>query len=304
MFEIECLWECNDGLGESPLWSPEETSLYWSDHAGPSMELAGSRWPSIKRLNVVTRQHDVWRMPEQVGSFGFRAAGGLIAGTNSGFCSIDLETRRIEQIADPEEGNPHSRLNDGKIDRRGRYWCGSMDCRLKDKSSYIYRFDPDLTCHKCAEDFSFVCSNGIAFSPDDTRMYFGDTKGNAVYAFDFDIDEGHIGNRRLLLSLEDRKPGIIDGATVDAEGYYWFALNMGGKIIRIDPRGGIDREIDMPIPSPTCVTFGGDNYETLFVTSQQTFVTPEQLAKHPRPGSLFAIHGLGVHGLPEPRFGG
>jgi sugar lactone lactonase YvrE len=135
-------------------------------------------------------------------------------------------------------------------------------------------------------------------------MYFGDTKGNAVYVFDFDIDEGRIDNRRLLLSLEDQKPGIIDGATVDAEGYYWFALNMGGKILRIDPLGRIDREIHMPIPSPTCVTFGGDNYETLFVTSQQTFVTPEQLAKHPRPGSLFAIHGLGVKGLPEPKFSG
>jgi len=43
MVEIECLWECNDGLRESPLWSPEETSVYWSDHAGPSMELAGTR---------------------------------------------------------------------------------------------------------------------------------------------------------------------------------------------------------------------------------------------------------------------
>ena len=214
----------------------------------------------------------------------FGQAGGLIAGTNSGFCSIDLETGRIEQIADPEEDNPHSRLNDGKIDRRGRYWCGSMDCQLKDKSSYIYRFDPDLTCHKCAEDFSFVCSNGIAFSPDDTRMYFGDTKGNAVYVFDFDIDEGRIDNRRLLLSLEDRKPGIIDGATVDAEGYYWFALNMGGKILRIDPQGRIDREIHMPIPSPTCVTFGGDNYETLLRHITTDLRDPGATCKAPTAG--------------------
>ena len=304
MIEIECLWECHDGLGESPLWSPEESSLYWSDHAGPSMESARQRRPSIKRLNVVTGQRDVWPMPEQVGSFGFRKTGGLIAGMNSGFCSIDLETDRIEQIIDPEGDKPHSRLNDGKVDRRGRYWCGSMDSQLQDKGSYLYRLDPDMTCRKCAEDFSFVCSNGIAFSPDDTRMYFGDTKGSMIFVFDFDIDEGRINNRRPLFSLEDRKPGIIDGATVDAEGYYWFALNMGGKILRLDPQGGLDREIDLPIPSPTCVTFGGDNYETLYVTSQQAFVTPEQLANHPQPGSVFAIHGLGVQGLPEPMFGG
>ena len=268
------------------------------------MELAGSRRPAIKRLNMVTGKRDTWVMSQQVGSFGFRQGGGLIAGTNSGFCTVDLETGDIEQIVDPEADMPYSRLNDGKIDRRGRYWCGSMDGRLKDRSSYIYRLDPDLTSHRCADDFPFVCSNGIAFSPDDTRMYFGDTKGSAIHVFDLDIDEGRIDNRRLLLSLKDQQPGIIDGATVDADGYYWFALNMGGKIVRIDPQGRIDREISMPIPSPTCVTFGGDDYETLYVTSQQTFVTPEDMAKHPRPGSLFAIHGLGVRGLPEPKFAG
>ena len=303
MLEIECLWECNDGLGESPIWCEEESSLYWSDHAGPSMEQASPRLPSMKRLNMVTGKRDTWPMSQQVGSFGFRQGGGLIAGTNTGFCTVDLETGNIEQIVDPEADLPHSRLNDGKMDRRGRYWCGSMDGRLKDSASYIYRLDPDLTCHRCAEDFPFACSNGIAFSPDDTRMYFGDTKGSAVHVFDFDIDEGRIDNRRLLLSLEDRKPGIIDGATVDAEGYYWFALNMGSKILRIDPKGRLDREIDMPIPSPTCVTFGGDNHETMYVTSQQSFVSPEQLSMHPQPGSLFAVHGLGVRGLPEPRFG-
>ena len=302
MIEIECLWECDDGLGESPIWVADETSLYWCDHAGPSMDLAGARKPSIKRLNVVTQEHQIWTMPEQVGSFGFRAGGGLISGTNSGFCTIDLKTGLVDNIVDPEPDMPHNRLNDGKIDRRGRYWCGSMDDQLKDESAYIYRLDTDFTVLKVADEFSFVCSNGIAFDPEDSRMYFGDTKRGIVYVFDFDIDDGHICNRRPFFSLEDRKPAIIDGATVDAEGYYWFALNLGGKILRLDPKGRLDREIDMPISSPTCVTFGGDNYETLYVTSQQTFVTAEELSQHPQPGSVFAIHGLGVRGLPEPKF--
>ncbi|MEK6249151.1 MAG: SMP-30/gluconolactonase/LRE family protein, partial [Planctomycetales bacterium] len=117
MIEIECLWECDDGLGESPIWVAEEQSLYWADHAGPSMALAGARKPSIKRLNMVTHQHQVWTMPEQVGSFGFRAGGGMIGGTNSGFCAINLETGQFDRIANPEPDKPHNRLNDGKIDR-------------------------------------------------------------------------------------------------------------------------------------------------------------------------------------------
>jgi L-arabinonolactonase len=303
MPEIECLWECNDGLGETPVWCAKESSLYWSDHVGPDLDPESGRRPAIRRLHVASGERTSWNMPEQVGSFGFRVDGGLIGGTNSGFSLIDLENESIEVLASPEPSKPHNRLNDGKIDRKGRFWCGSMNSKLTDNSGRLFRFDPDLTCHAVAEDFAFVVSNGIAFSPDDTRMYFGDTKGAMVHVFDLDFESGRLSNRREFFSLRDRGAAIVDGATVDSEGFYWFALNLSGKIIRVDPDGRLDREIDMPIPSPTCVTFGGDRYETMFVTSQQAFVTPEQMAKHPRPGSVFAIHGLGVRGLPEPKFG-
>ncbi len=304
MIEIECLWECNDGLGETPIWVADENCLYWADHVGPEIDLKGTRRPTIRRLNVATGQRDVWEMPEQVGSFGFREGGGLIGGCNSGFCAIDLETGKFETITDPEPDLPHNRLNDGKIDRRGRYWCGSMNSQLTEKSAKIYCLQPDLSCREVAGDFSFVCSNGIAFDPEDTRMYFGDTKGGMIYVFDFDIEEGRIENRRPFFEITDPQPAIVDGATVDAEGYYWFALNLGGKILRVDPAGRLDREIEMPVRSPTCVTFGGENYETMYVTSQQAFVTEEEMSRHPQPGSLFAIYGLGVRGLPEPKFGG
>ncbi len=304
MVEIECLWECNDGLGETPIWVAEESSIYWADHVGPAIDLDGERRPSIRRLNVATGERRTWEMPEQVGSFGFRSGGGLVAGTNSGFCTIDLESDALDTVVNPEPEKPYNRLNDGKIDRRGRFWCSSMNTQLTDKVAYIYCLDPDFTCRKVAEDFAFVVGNGIAFDPTDTRMYFGDTFGRMIYVFDFDIDAERIRNRRPFFSVEDRKPAIVDGATVDTEGYYWFALNLGGKILRVDPEGRLDREIDMPVRSPTCIAFGGDDYETLFVTTQQSFLTDEELARHPRPGSLFAIHGLGVQGSPEPQFGG
>ncbi|QDU61629.1 L-arabinolactonase [Planctomycetes bacterium Pan216] len=304
MIEIECLWECDDGLGESPIWVEEEHALYWSDHVGPAIDLGNGRRPSIRRFDVGTKETASWEMPEQVGSFAFRSKGGIIAGTNSGFVGIDLDERHYERLVDVEIGRHHLRLNDGKIDRRGRYWCGTMDSRLKNKSGRLYRLDPDRSCRAVVDDFQFICSNGIAFSPDDKRMYFGDTKGGMIYVFDFDLDDGELSNRHEFHSLKDRERAIVDGATVDTDGCYWFALNLGGKIIRLDPKGRVDREITMPIPSPTCVTFGGDDHRTLYVTSQQAFVTDEELARHPRPGSLFAIHGLGVQGLPEPRFAG
>lgn len=303
MVDIECLWECNDGLGETPIWSADEGAVYWADHVFASIDLAGEPRPSLRRLTIATGERKTWVMPEQIGSFGFRPGGGLVCGSNSGFGTIDLATGSLDTVVDPEPQRPNNRLNDGKIDRRGRYWCGSMDSNLKDEAAYIYCLEPDFTARKVADDFSFICSNGIAFAPDDTLMYFGDTARGMIFVFDFDIDDGRISNRRPFFSVEDHKPAIVDGATVDSEGFYWFALNLGGKILRIDPKGRLDREIDMPTRGPTCVTFGGDNYETLFVTSQHSFLTDAERAMHPKPGSLFAIHGLGVRGLPEPKFG-
>ncbi|MGI9472050.1 MAG: SMP-30/gluconolactonase/LRE family protein, partial [Rubripirellula sp.] len=244
MIDIECLWECDDMLGESPIWNPSDQSLYWSDHAGPSLEVAGDRKPAMRRFNPQTREQSVWEMTEQVGSFAFRKDGGILVGTNSGFGALDLSDGRIEPWFDPEAENPHSRLNDGKADRRGRYWCGSMDCQLHDKSAFLYRLNPDRSVQKVADDFSFVCSNGIAFDPDDTRMYFGDTKGGTIFVFDFDLDSGTLENRRPFFSVSDCGPGIVDGATVDAEGYYWFALNLGGKVVRLNQEGKVDRVIE------------------------------------------------------------
>lgn len=302
--DIECLWECDDGLGETPIWREGERALYWADHVGPRLEPNATRRPTIRRLDPVTGDRKSWTMPEQIGSFGFREGGGIVGAAQSGFCFIDLEGGRFERLADPEPRLPDNRLNDGKIDRRGRFWAGSMNTRLGDKTSRLHRFDPDGSVHAVAPEFAFVVANGIAFSPDDTTMYFGDSIGGTIYAFDFDFDEGRISNPREFSRIPDPAPAIVDGATVDAEGYYWFALNLAGKIVRLDPKGRVDREVEMPVRSPTCVTFGGDHYETMYVTSQQAFMTPEEMARHPQPGAVFAVHGLGVRGLPEPTFGG
>ncbi len=304
MIEIEHLCHSQDGLGEAPLWVEAENALYWADHVGPALQPSDPRRPTLKRIDLQTRQLTVWEMPEQIGSFGVRAAGGFVGGANSGFYAINPKQGRFEKLIDPEPDRPDNRLNDGKIDRRGRYWCSSMDTHLQNKSAYIYRLNPDYSCQRMAEDFSFVCGNGIAFDPEDTRMYFGDTREGMIYVFDFDIEEGRIHNRREFFPVPAIGAGIVDGATVDAEGYYWFALNLAGKILRVDPKGRLDREIDLPVRTPTCVAFGGENYTTLFVTSQQAFLYPGELDKVPHTGDLFAIHGLGVRGLPEPAFDG
>lgn len=291
--EIECVYESQDGLGEAPLWVEDERSLYWSDHVGYKM----------KRWNADSGEVTIWDTPGPVGAFALREQGGMVGASDAGFLKIDLDRGLFQTIVDPEADMSHNRFNDGKCDRQGRFWCGSMNKKVEDETGSMYRLDQDWSAHKLAPDFRFMVSNGTAFDPESTRMYFSDTLGNMVYLFDFDADSGAISNRREFFSTRER-PGMVDGGTVDQEGYYWCALVAGSQILRIDPKGRVDREIKMPVPRPTCPTFGGNSNEVLYVTSQRLFMTPEELAAYPQAGNLFAIHGLGVRGLAEPRFAG
>lgn len=257
----------------------------------------------MKRWHPESGVLGTWDTPGPVGAFALRTSGGMVGASDAGFIEIDLDANRFTPIVDPEAHLPQNRFNDGKCDRRGRFWCGSMNKDIAEPTASIYRLDPDRSWQAPAPDFHFKVSNGTAFDPEDTRMYFADTLGDTVYVFDLDADSGTLSNRRVFFSSADR-PGMVDGATVDQEGYYWCALVAGGRVLRIDPKGRIDREIEMPVPRPTCPTFGGPDYDVLYVTSQRLFMTDDELATFPQAGNVFAIHGTGAKGLPEPRFRG
>ncbi|MCC6867611.1 MAG: SMP-30/gluconolactonase/LRE family protein [Burkholderiales bacterium] len=278
-------------LGESPCWHAAEQALYFVDALRPAIH----RWrPDDAALAT-------WIMPRIVGSFAIRAKGGLIAALQSGFAAVDLADGRVTPLVDPEPERPSNVLNDGKCDRRGRFWCGSRDGDLAHPNGALYRLDPDLSTQRM--DDGFIVSNGIAWSPDDRTMYFADSRAETVFAYDFDIDDGAISNRRIFFETRDIA-GRCDGATVDAEGFYWCALVHGGRIARVDPKGRFDRVIDVPVRHPTMCSFGGDALDILYVTSAASMVTDDERAATPHAGAVFAIHGLGVSGLPEPRFGG
>jgi L-arabinonolactonase len=290
MAEIEIVREMKNVLGEAPMWHVAERALYWIDALKPAMH----------RLEVAGEIAS-WPLPRPIGSFVFRRSGGLVGALQNGFHGIDLDSGKVEAIVDPEPDRPGNLLNDGKCDRRGRYWCGSRDASLTHPTGALYRLDADLSCHRMDE--GFIVSNGIAWSPDDRTMYFADSRAALVYAYDFDIDNGAISNRRVFISTREIG-GRPDGATVDQQGYYWCALVHGGAIGRFDPKGRLERRIELPVKQPTMCTFGGDDLDILYVTSSVALVPEAERASQPLAGALFAIRGLGMKGLPEPLFEG
>lgn len=296
MAEVQCVVEAKDILGEGPIWHPGEQALYWTDINAPA----------IQRFDPATGAVTRWHMPEQVGSFVFREQGGLVAGMKSGFAYIELHSatakpsNRVEPIYSVEPELPHTRLNDGKCDRAGRYWCGTVDNERKPHCG-LYRLDPGGAVQKM--DGGFTVANGIAWSPDNRTMYFSDSPSETVYAYDFDLASGEIANRREFISTKGMD-AFVDGATVDAEGFYWCAHIYAGEIARYDPDGKLERTIELPVRHPTMCTFGGKDLDTLYVTSGTQFVKEKWAHTQPLAGGLFAIHDVGVRGLPEPFFAG
>jgi len=276
-------------IGESPVWSSSEKSLYWVDVEGKLIQRWHAGNQSIRR----------WTMAEPIGCIGLRRRGGLVGANRNGFFFLDVSTGEATSIIDPESDLPDNRFNDGKVDRGGRFWAGTRNFRDHSKDSgALYRLDADLLIHRMEEGLR--CPNGMAWSPDDRRMYLCDTWARRIFVYDFDAEAGAIRNRRLFAELSE-DAGFPDGLTVDAEGYIWNAHYNGWRITRYAPDGHVDRVIRMPVQHVTSLTFGGPDFSTLYVTSAALRLSEEERLRQPLAGDVFAIE-TGVRGLPEPQF--
>ena len=291
MTEAVCIDETRCILGESPIWSPDEQALYWVDIQNAM----------IHRLDPKSGERRNWPVETEIGSIGFGPDGKLICGTRMGLAWYDFETGNLEVIADPEGDKQWNtiRLNDGKVDRAGRYWCGSMEDPGHGPKGSLYRFDAAGNCKTFLTGIQVP--NAICWSPDNSVMYFADSYEGRIRAYDFDLDAGEISNERIFADTGDEE-GHPDGATVDAEGYLWSAQIFGGKIIRYEPDGSLDRVVEFPTSRVTCCAFGGADLDVLYVTTASFGMDRDALAADPLAGMTFAVD-VGIKGLPEPRFG-
>jgi sugar lactone lactonase YvrE len=240
-----------------------------------------------------------WEMPERISSFALREEGGLIVAFASGLALYDFVNGGIEWIARPDK-NPRNRFNEGKCDRRGRFWAGTMDDRMSQHSASLFRVDPDLTVHRMLGEIGI--SNCFVWSLENDAFYFADSMDRRIYRFDYDHAAGRIANRSLFTDTTAQNV-VPDGGTIDEEGFIWNAQWDGWRVVRYAPDGRIDRIVEMPVQKPTSCMFGGPDLATLYVTSAVWDLTPDKLKDQPAAGGLFALD-LGIRGVPEPRFAG
>ena len=290
MVEVECVLGCQNRLGEGPIWCTNEQALWWVDIVAPA----------VHRLHPASGEHRSWPMPEPVGSLSVREGGGLVVALARGFAAFDPETGALEMINPCEADLPENRFNDGRCDRAGRFWAGSLPYDESTPRGALWRLEPDHTAHRVLA--GITVPNGLCFSPDDRTMYFTDSPTRRIMAYDFDLATGMPSNPRPFAEVP-QTAGWPDGAIVDAEGFVWSCEWDGARVVRYAPDGTVDRVVAMPVPRPTCAAFGGPALDILYITSASDRLGEAERARWPLSGNLFAIDAR-VRGLPDPRYKG
>jgi sugar lactone lactonase YvrE len=255
-------------------------------------------------------------LPERVGCIAFDRAGTVLAALETGLFAVELHESEapahdeessdghvgaatLRRLASVTHEAERMRFNDGRCDRQGRFWAGTMvqDTAEPHPAGKLYRYSQSSGLS--APVVTGLCTqNGLAWSPDGRTMYLSDSHASSrlIWAFDYDVDDGLPRNRRVFADLHDYA-GRPDGAAIDADGCYWTCANDAGLLLRFTPGGRLDREIALPAAKPAMCAFGGDGLDTLFVTT----ICPPSVGEH--DGYVLALHP-GVRGLPEPEFAG
>lgn len=299
MSEVKSLIDCRCSLGEGIFWDERAGHLWWVDVPMPS---------TLHRFDPSSDKHDVWKMDEMITSVATREnAQGLLIASHGGLNFFDPDHPGLVRILVAEPMKPFNRSNDGAVDPAGRFWLGTMQNNIAPDGSGmeiigasggLYRIDSDLSCHTM--ETGTTIANTMCWSPDARTMYSTDTATGTMFAYDFDVANGTISNKKDFARF-DR--GYPDGSTVDAEGYLWNARWDGACVVRFAPDGSVDRVVEVPVAQVTNCAFGGDDLSTLYITTARYNLSAMDLEKTPEAGNIFSLEP-GVRGLADNRFAG
>jgi len=275
----ELVVDAHAQLGEGPLWDARTNEMLWVDI------LAGV----VHRYDPRTGADRPFAAGSHVGAVVPRATGGYALAVADGFAlaSADGEVTPLVAVGHGDA----VRMNDGACDSRGCFWAGSMRLDEAAGGGCLYRLDPDHSVEVICEGVTI--SNGIAWSPDDSVLYYVDTPERTIDVFDFDAASGTATNRRPLVPVDG--PGVPDGLVVDEEGYLWVAFWGGGCVRRYSPEGRLTAVVEVPATHTTKAAFGGPDLTSLYITTAA--------GSEPHAGGLFVVEP-GVAGLPTHTYGG
>lgn len=300
-------WQCvttePSELGESPFWQPHEQRLYWVDIAGKK----------ILRANIDKGSVETWDLPSEPGCIAPAASGGLVIALRHGVFRARAWGGPLQLVASLDYDPAHQRANDGKCDPLGRFWIGTLDETRVARNAALYSLDcrhpgPPLIERQLDPGTPpATTANALAWSPDGGTLYWADTPSHTIQAWDFDVNANRMTRRRMFRQFAPKPAGWRfdlagyggrpDGAAVDLQGNYYVAMYEGRRICKLAPDGSLLAEFATPAQCPTMPCFGGEDRQTLFVTTARQHRSAAELEAFPRSGCVFSMR-VEVPGLP------
>ena len=281
-----------DLVGESPLWDAARRVLWWVD-----IEARAVRCLAPDDGGVAS-----WTLPERVAALALHADGGLVAALETAIVHLQSAadgSAALTTIAPARHARDDMRFNDGRCDRAGRFWVGSMvrDMGANADAGRLWRLDADGL--QAAGVDGLHTPNGLAFDADGRGVWWSDSHPLSQCIWHAPLhDDGRLGERRLVADMR-AMPGRPDGAAIDVDGGYWICANDGGRVLRFTPDGRVDRSLALPVSKPSMCSFGGDRLDVLYVTTIQP-ARPQGDDVH-LGGELFALRP-GTQGIAETPF--
>lgn len=281
-------------LGEGPVWDERRQVLWFTDIQNAQ----------LLRLDWETGELERFNMPERVGAVGLTAdPDTLVCAFASGFALFDAQVGASRWLHRTHEYQEGIRMNDGRVDRQGRFWAGSMvedNEKAQGQMGVLYRLDEAGAPPVRIFD-GISISNSIAFSPNGEHFYFADTPTQKIVRYDIEGKDGSVRRKQDFAQINGK--GFPDGSDVDAAGFLWNAEWGTGRVTAYAPDGRIHRQIDLPVTQATCVAFGGPDHDLIFVTTASEGLSETERAQQPHAGDVFVFRS-GVTGLAAPTWAG
>lgn len=267
-------------LGEGPIWHPERRQFFWFD---------------ILNRRLLSRDGGLpvdWRFDRMVSAAGWVDRGRMVVATETGLTVLQIDSGRLDPLVAVEADDPGTRSNDGRADRQGGFWFGTMGKHAETGRGAIYRYFRGELRRLVT---GITIPNAICFSPDGRVAHYADTQARTIWRQALDADGWPEGDRALFLDLgpEGLNP---DGAVIDAEGGLCCALWGAGRVMRFDDRGRAVGHLDLPGRHSSCPAFGGEGLRELLVTTAQEGIAEPD----PAQGLTYLLQAP-FAGLAEPR---
>ena len=278
------LADCRNSLGEGPVWNHNAGELMWVDY----------NEGLVCRFHLTSKKYSATKITETVMVAIPTSSNNLIVAVNKRICIYDPDKNEIIKEVIIQENKPDNRLNDGKCDANNRLWIGTMNNSAENGEGALYKINADLSYEKM--DVAFTLPNGIAWDKRNKKMFVVDSMMKKIFCYDFDLEKGVISNKSILIDTAGEK-GLPDGMAIDEEDNLWVAFWQGGCVVRYETKTGkVLKRIKTPADIPSSCCFGGEELDTLFITSSRKYDTIENIRKFPMSGGLFTVKP-GVKGM-------